>query len=63
MFLNKFHERNKQSILDNNIEIYKDELTGEEYFLLKRTKHYIPSIPKLGNLNLNKIKNSKYIIT
>lgn len=63
IFLKKFHDRNLQSISDNNIKIHKDELTDVHYVLLKRTRLNLPEIPKLGNLDLNKIIHSKYMIT
>jgi DNA-directed RNA polymerase, mitochondrial len=62
-FLEKFHNRNKQNIEDNDIKINIDNITGEEYIIIKRKKYYLPNIPKLGNLNLNNIINSKYMIT
>jgi DNA-dependent RNA polymerase len=62
-FLDKFHERNKQNILDNNFKLFKDEIIGEEYVLLRRTKHYLPAIPKLGDLELKNIIHSKHMLT
>jgi DNA-directed RNA polymerase, mitochondrial len=59
-FLEKFHNRNLQNIEDNGLEIIKDNSTNIYYILIKRTKHYIPN---LGDLNLNDIINSKYMIT
>jgi DNA-directed RNA polymerase, mitochondrial len=62
-FLNTFHNRNKQNIIDNRFEILFDECSKSEYILLNRTKHFIPNIPKLGNLDLRKIIDSKYMIS
>jgi DNA-directed RNA polymerase len=62
-FLMKFHNRNKQNILDNGFKILYDECTKTEYVLLKITKYYIPIPPKLGKLNLDNIIHSKYMIT
>jgi DNA-directed RNA polymerase len=62
-FLEKFHLRNKLNILDNGFKIKIDDETKNEYVLLKRTKHYIPNIPKIGDLDLHKIIDSKYMIT
>lgn len=62
-FLNKFHDRNLQSIEDYGLKIKRDELLGQDYVIYKtRSKLYIPNIPKLGNLNINNILKSKYII-
>ena len=63
-FLKKFHDRNLQSIEDYGFKIERDELLGQDFVIINtRTKLYIPNIPKLGNLNLNNILKSKYIIT
>jgi hypothetical protein len=62
-FLEKFHQRNLQNIEDNGLEILKDNCNEIDYIILKRTKHYIPNLPKLGNLNFNEIEKSKYMIT
>jgi DNA-directed RNA polymerase len=45
------------------MKIHTDETTNNKYVLLKRTKHLIPNIPKMGDLDLNKIIDSKYMIT
>jgi DNA-directed RNA polymerase len=63
VFLNTFHDRNKQNIIDNKYQILFDECSKTEYVLLKRTKHFLPNIPKMGELDLNKIIHSKYMIT
>ena len=61
-FLEIFYKRNKQNLIDNKINIHIDENKKFEYILIKRTKHYLPVIPKLGKLDLNNIIKSKYII-
>jgi DNA-directed RNA polymerase len=62
-FLFKFNNRNKQNIIDNGFKILFDESTKTEYVLLKRTKYYLPTPPKLGKLNLDNVIPSKYMIT
>ena len=63
-FLTKFHKRNLQSIEDYGFKIERDELLGQDYVIYKtRSKLYIPNIPKFGDLNLNNILKSKYIIS
>ena len=62
-FIDKFHDRNIQSIIDYGHAVLKDEKNNQEYIKIKRTKHYIPAKPKVGNLNINNIKYSKYFIT
>jgi len=62
-FLQTFYLRNKNKFLiDNKQKIFIDEMNKFEYVLIKRTKHYLPVVPKLGNLNLNNILKSKYIV-
>jgi DNA-directed RNA polymerase len=62
-FLEKFHKLNKKIIQENGLNILYDEQLDQEYILIKRTKNYLPNIPKIGNLDLNDIINSKYMIT
>jgi len=62
-FLDKFHLRNLQCISDNGYTIENDEILKVDYIKIKRTKIYIPNKPLLGNLDLNQILDSKYIIT
>jgi DNA-directed RNA polymerase len=63
-FLDKFHNLNIQNIVNNNYEIIKHN--NIEYVLYFDGKEYlqlpIPKLPKLGNLDLQKIINSKYMI-
>jgi len=64
-FLDKFHDRNIQSIKDYGLPILNDEVKNQQYVQVrsKGAKLYIPNKPKLGTLNLWDIKNSKYLIT
>jgi DNA-directed RNA polymerase len=62
-FLEKFHFINKQVIENNELKIQYDKIIDQEYVLIKRTKHYLPNIPKLGDLDLNQIIYSKHLIT
>jgi DNA-directed RNA polymerase len=62
-FLEKFHQTNKQIILDNDIKILYDSDEEQEYVLIKRRRVYLPEIPKMGYLNLQEIIHSKYMIT
>jgi len=49
--------------IDNGYTIENDEILKVDYIKIKRTKIYIPNKPLLGNLDLNQILDSKYIIT
>lgn len=60
-FLKKLNNRILQSLNDNNIETFKD-INGKEYIKIKRSKIYIPEIPKSGNLDYTKILLSQYLI-
>jgi DNA-directed RNA polymerase, mitochondrial len=62
-FLEKFHELNINIIKKNNLDILFDNKLNQDYILIKRTKNYIPIVPKLGNLELEQIIHSKYMIT
>jgi hypothetical protein len=62
-FLETYHNRLIQSIKDNEYEvIYKEE--EKSYYVINNeylTK--IPNVPKLGDLDLQKIIDSKYVIS
>lgn len=66
-FLETFHNRIIQSIIDNSQTILEKD--GKQYVTLLDTKtdsYYeepIPDLPKLGNLDLEKIIHSKYMIS
>ena len=57
VFLNKFHDRIIQSVLDNHFIIENNHV------LLKNKMIEIPKLPNQGNLQLDNIIHSKYIIT
>lgn len=61
-FLQKFHDRIIESILDNN---YIIEYHNNISYVIdnNRKEHKIPNIPKLGTLDLKLIIKSKYMIT
>jgi hypothetical protein len=61
-FLKSFHQRFIQNINDNNFEI-KTENKETYVYLDNLTKIKIPSIPKLGKLDIKKIINSRYMIS
>jgi hypothetical protein len=61
-FLNTFHNRILQSISDNNF-IIVDLDSGNKAIEYENTLLKIPNIPKSGNLNLNEILSSKYMIS
>lgn len=61
-FLNLYHDRFIQSLKDNNYTVEKDE-NGLEYFKPLRRIIYLPKKPILGNLDIEKIINSKHFIT
>jgi DNA-directed RNA polymerase, mitochondrial len=61
-FLNAFHQRFVQSINDNNFDI-KIENNESYVYLDTFNKLKIPAIPKLGELDIEKIIHSKYMIS
>jgi Autographiviridae RNA polymerase len=61
-YLDVFEKRIIQSIKDNNFEVFTEK-DGKLYIKPHRTKYYIPIAPKLGNLDIEKILESKYMIT
>jgi DNA-directed RNA polymerase len=62
-FLNNYHNRFIQNIVDNNYEIISEN--GKFYVLLnpENKNLEIPSIPKLGDLDIENIIKSKYMIS
>jgi DNA-directed RNA polymerase len=66
-FLETFHNRVIQSIRDNNFEIIFNSDAGsaeqQNYVLLNDELIKIPNTPHLGKLDLQKIIESKYMIT
>ena len=60
-FLNNFHQRYLQSITDNQYEIINKD--GKSFVLYLGEELEIPSIPKLGKLDIQNIINSKYMIS
>lgn len=61
-FLNLYHERFIQSLKDNNYEVFTNNL-NKHYIKPKNKIIYLPELPKLGSLEIEKIIDSKYIIT
>ena len=59
-FLDNFHQRFIQNIIDNQFEIKNIE--GKDYVIFEEKKLEIPEKPKLGELDLENIINSKYMI-
>ena len=64
-FLNKFHERNIQSIKDYGCELKFNDKIQQHYVKVEHRKEriYIPNKPLMGTFDLNNVKNSKYMIT
>lgn len=60
-FLNNFHQRFLQSITDNQYEIINKD--GKTFVIFLKEELEIPSIPKLGELDIQNIINSKYMIS
>ena len=61
-FLEKFHNRFLQTLDDNQIPITIDDKTLESLVEINNRCYKIPQLPKLGNLDLQKIKDAKYMI-
>lgn len=61
-FLVQFHKNILDSLKINHYLIFKDK-DGKDYIQPARNKIYIPELVSLGDLDLKKIKDSKYIIT
>jgi DNA-directed RNA polymerase len=62
-FLQTFHNRLIQSIKDNNFNIILNEEDQRDYVIFNEEMIKIPNVPKLGELDLQKIIESKYMIT
>lgn len=62
-FLDTFHNRIIQSIKDNQLQIIQDPKTLNNYVILNDQLLKIPNLPKLGELDLKKIIDSKYMIS
>jgi len=60
--LELFHNRFIQSLKDNHFNIYKDN-DNKLYIQPKKTKIYLPELPKYGKLEIEKIIDSIYMIT
>lgn len=61
-FLEKFHSRIIQSIKDNNYNVIFNKEENNYYVDLYGNYIKLPNIPKLGNLDLQKIMEVKYIV-
>lgn len=59
-FLNLFHQRFIQNLKDNQFEIVTKN--GKSYVIFRDKLLEIPVPPKLGNLDLDNIIKSKYMI-
>jgi DNA-directed RNA polymerase len=62
-FLETFHNRIIQSIIDNKYKILEEN--NEKFVVFENTvnkKLSIPNLPELGKLDLEKIIHSKYMI-
>lgn len=62
-FLQTFHNRIIQSIRDNNFEVLFNSEEQQNYVVLNEELLKIPNTPQLGELDLQKIIESKYMIT
>nr|QWO71391.1 RNA polymerase [Arthromyces claviformis] len=61
-FIKNFHNRFIQSITDNQYQL--DNKNNPKYIIIGPNDHIpIPSVPLLGNLDIENIKNSKYMIS
>ena len=61
-FLELYHQRFIQALIDNNFIVLKDD-DGKLYVKPLRKKIYLPELPKMGTLELEKINNSIYFMT
>lgn len=61
-FINKFHSRFIQSITDNQYKL-DDDKNPTCIILDPINRLTIPSVPVLGNLDIESIKKSKYMIS
>jgi len=62
-FLATYHNRLIQSIKDNNYKVIFNEEEKSNYVINNYTAIKIPNTPKLGELDLQKIIDSKYMIS
>ena len=62
-FLSLYHERFLQNLKDNHFEIKFDEQSNKSYVLLEEELFEIPEQPQQGELDLEKIIKSKYMIS
>jgi DNA-directed RNA polymerase len=62
-FLKTYHDRLIQSIKDNNYEVIYIEKNNANYVINNDNLIKIPNVPKLGDLDLQKIIESKYMIS
>ena len=61
-FLLQFHNRMLQAISDNQIKICTDD-KNNNYIIFNNKKIFIPSLPIKGQLNIQEIIKSQYLIT
>jgi len=62
-FLNNYHNRFIQNIVDNQYEIITDNRKSYVILNPEEPNLEIPSIPKLGDLDIENIIKSKYMIS
>ena len=62
-FLNDFHNRFLQNLKDNHFEIKFDEQSNKSYVLIEDELFELPDMPQQGELDLEKIIKSKYMIS
>jgi len=62
-FLETFHNRILQSIRDNNFEIIFNKEENKNYVIFNEELIKISNTPKLGELDLKKIIDSRYMIS
>ena len=63
IFLNKFHKHVISSLKVNNFKVKKIKGSYWVYFQKNDEFLKLPTVPKLGKLDLNMIKESSYMIT
>ena len=61
-FLEVYHQRFIQALNDNNFTVLEDD-DGKKYIQPSRKKYFLPELPIIGKLDLQKIIDSQYIIT
>ena len=62
-FLKTYHDRLIQSIKDNNYKVIFNEEEKSNYVINNYRAIKLPNTPKLGDLDLKKIIDSKYMIS